>query len=94
MQPNQYDTDDSIIIKLPVEVEVWPDGAVFTDADGRSIDPDEIAKAINAEPLTRAERAVVRAAMDWSRSPNTAHETMVLMAKIDALREAKKARRK
>ena len=46
-----------------------------------------------AKALTRAERAVVRAAMNWARSPNTAHEAMVLMADLDALRKVKKARR-
>lgn len=50
-------------------------------------------KARTPSAVQRAERAVVRAAMGWSRSPNTAHEAMVLMAKLDALREAKKARR-
>ena len=50
-------------------------------------------KARTPSAVQRAERAVVRAAMNWARSPNTAHETMVLMAKLDALREAKKARR-
>lgn len=66
-------------IKLPVRVEYRPynGGWNLLNADGDNLLFDEeagfraVARALNRAPLTKAERAVVAAADDWSKQDRT-----------------------